>query len=129
MSDYYGHSKLVGMKVMSMSVEEHGNSMTLMGEQNGEPVTYIGRTEADCCSSSWIEGVYEESSLIGHTITKVEDIDAEMPGGPEQPGGEDSYEYFKYYGLAIYTEAGRFVIDYRNSSNGYYGGWIEFERA
>ena len=30
-----------------------------------------------------------------------------------------------YYGLKITTDNGRAVIDYRNSSNGYYGGSLE----
>jgi len=29
-----------------------------------------------------------------------------------------------YYGLKITTEKGRAMIDYRNDSNGYYGGWL-----
>lgn len=30
----------------------------------------------------------------------------------------------QYYGCAIETAKGRFTIAYRNSSNGYYGGWL-----
>lgn len=31
----------------------------------------------------------------------------------------------EYYGLKITTDKGRAVIDYRNNSNGYYGGSLE----
>ena len=32
-----------------------------------------------------------------------------------------------YYGVKITTEHGRCTIDFRNDSNGYYGGWLEVE--
>ena len=38
----------------------------------------------------------------------------------------DQVDEVQYYGLKITTERGRAMIDYRNDSNGYYGGWIEW---
>lgn len=34
----------------------------------------------------------------------------------------------RYYGLRIVTDKGRAVIDFRNNSNGYYGGSIKLLR-
>lgn len=35
-------------------------------------------------------------------------------------------ECIKYYGFKITTSKGHIIIDYRNSSNGYYGGSLEW---
>lgn len=35
---------------------------------------------------------------------------------------EPAVDSVRYYGLKITTDKGRAVIDYRNDSNGYYGG-------
>lgn len=45
------------------------------------------------------------------------------PGRPEHPA-DDEYEndYLQYYGVQINTDKGAFTLEYRNSSNGYYGG-------
>ena len=50
----------------------------------------------------------------------------EMPNLGDVPTlHRPSVDCVKYYGLKITTEHGRAVIDYRNDSNGYYGGSIE----
>jgi hypothetical protein len=35
---------------------------------------------------------------------------------------DSEYEIIAFYGLKITTDKGDIIIDYRNSSNGYYGG-------
>lgn len=67
----------------------------------------------DCCSSSWFESV--ESFDFNGAIRQVE-----MINGPEREDGE-----LKIYFCTIYSVSGRLCIEMRNSSNGYYGGWIE----
>lgn len=42
---------------------------------------------------------------------------------------EPQVECVAYYGLKITTEKGRAVIDYRNDSNGYYGGSLMLGHA
>lgn len=53
------------------------------------------------------------------TVRAVEHID--MP----DLGSTNEDACIAYYGMKITTEKGRCVIDYRNSSNGYYGGSLE----
>lgn len=75
----------------------------------------VARVDGDCCSSTWIESLDDPEALLG-TVTEVADIEMPDLGSP----GDD--EYIAYYGCRIATNRGVCVIDYRNSSNGYYGG-------
>lgn len=77
----------------------------------------------DCCSHTWIESIDNEAALKGK-VFEIDEID--MPdlgsvGTPYHP----CVDCVSYYGLRIVTENGHCVIDYRNDSNGYYGGWLE----
>lgn len=84
--------------------------------EGGEPI--VAKADGDCCSSTWIEALDTPDLLIGGTVTAVEDIPM-----PDIPGAEpDDYDVIAYYGCKISTTKGACVIDYRNSSNGYYGG-------
>ena len=76
----------------------------------------------DCCSESWIESLDNPSALTGK-VSSVEDIP--MPDLGNISGNRhvvNEYGEVKYYGLKIVTDKGHCVIDYRNDSNGYYGG-------
>lgn len=76
----------------------------------------IARADGECCSKTWIESLDAPDVLIGSPIISVEDIDMPDLGTPEE------CECLAYYGCKITTAKGSCVIDYRNDSNGYYGG-------
>lgn len=78
----------------------------------------VVRVDADCCSNTWIESVEMPALGLPFTILSCEDLDM----GRENE--EIDYDYIQYYGAKIVTTKGEMVIDYRNSSNGYYGGNI-----
>ena len=87
----------------------------------GEEV--VARFDGDCCSYTWCEHV-EIPDLPG-TVLKIEDIampDVEPPGGKYVKDPES----VAFYGLKITLSTGHLVIDYRNDSNGYYGGSISW---
>ena len=70
--------------------------------------------EGDCCSTSWIEGTNGE---LGGEVTDVKEVD--LPGWEEDNGNTD----IKVYAVEVYTtKGGVYTIEFRNSSNGYYGG-------
>ena len=75
----------------------------------------VAETDGDCCSNSWIEHVELPASFPAVVIA-VEDIN--MP----DLGGSDDGNEICYYGCKITTDKGIIIIDYRNESNGYYGG-------
>ena len=102
---------LIGKKVTAVWLASDKKAMRF-DVADGEPI--IARADGDCCSSTWIESLDMPALLIG-TVSSVEDI--AMP----DLGNGDS-ECISYYGCRVTTDRGICVIDYRNESNGYYGG-------
>lgn len=116
--------ELIGKEIESFELQEDGGRITL-NIKGGPPVVLAVR--GDCCSISWIESIDDEAALLG-TVQAVEEID--MPDlGNIDGTRHNGVDQVSYYGLKITTNKGRAVIDYRNDSNGYYGGWIYVERT
>lgn len=74
----------------------------------------------DCCSHSWIEHIELPALGFPATVLSVEE-QGEVKG--EETG---DWDYLRYYITKIVTDRGEIIIDYRNSSNGYYGGMLEW---
>lgn len=73
--------------------------------------------DADCCSHTWVEHIELPALGFPALVISADDLDMNKP-----PLENDEYECLQYYGFKIVTDKGEIVIDYRNSSNGYYGG-------
>lgn len=110
---------LIGKKVVSvdMPVDKLALRFNLEG---GESIFAL--TDAECCSSTWIESVESPENLIG-TVVAVEDI-----AMPEPVYDKAAFDCLEFYGCKITTEKGSCLIDYRNESNGYYGGSLVWPR-
>lgn len=110
---------LVGKTIVSHMLADDGAEMVLTLADSS-----IVRLQADggCCSTSWIESIDDENALHG-TVTAVEEIDMPNLGNIDGKRHQGVKEV-AYYGLKITTDKGRCVIDYRNDSNGCYGGWL-----
>lgn len=76
----------------------------------------VARADGDCCSSTWIEHISLPARGFPATVLEAGDIDMPDLGSPSE------YECVQYYGFELKTDKGHMVIDYRNESNGYYGG-------
>lgn len=84
---------------------------------------HIYYAEGDCCSNSWIEHIDDPKSFIGSKI--IETI--EMNNGNAISTEEiDCCDVIKSYQTCIKTNKGDFHIEYRNSSNGFYGGYLVY---
>ena len=80
--------------------------------------------EGDCCSHSWVEHVSGVADAIGAVVEKV-DCAPELATQENVDDGD--HECLALYGISLITTRGhRIDIDYRNSSNGYYGGWLNW---
>lgn len=125
--------KLVGKEIVGYKISEDRESIIFeiaaAERYNGpkgksycqaEPVVLT--VYGDCCSQSWIESLDTPANLIG-TVQSVEDLDMPNLGNVGTKHHPD-VDQIRYYGLKIVTDKGHCVIDYRNDSNGYYGGWI-----
>lgn len=79
----------------------------------------VAKCDADCCSQTWIENIENTVREFPALVVAAEDIE---DGLPEPVEDDPEHDYLQLYGLKITTDKGVIVIDYRNASNGYYGG-------
>lgn len=105
---------LIGKKVTAVYLAEDNMAIRL-DVDGGPPI--VARTYGDCCSETWIESLDNVDALIGGTVQSVENIEL-----PEQEAKTEDYDVIQFYGCRIVTDRGHCTIDYRNRSNGYYGG-------
>lgn len=79
---------------------------------------------ADCCSYSWFEYPSDLKKIIGSKIINITEgkKHIDMPASNIQEYDENRICY-------IYTENRKtpYIFYLRNSSNGYYSGWLEIE--
>ena len=106
---------LIGKTITAIKIATDGCALRFDIEDSPPIVAYA---EGDCCSTSWVESLDLPEAIIGSPVIAVEDI--EMPDLGDQPG----HDCMAYYGCKIRTVKGECVIDYRNDSNGYYGGYL-----
>jgi len=103
---------LIGKTITSIEVAKDKKAIKFnLADAN----SIIVKADGDCCSSTWIESLDMPEAILGAPVTAVEDIPMPDLGQPE-------YDVIQYYGCKITTTKGSCVIDYRNESNGYYGG-------
>lgn len=101
---------LVGKTVESVFISDDKYALKFVLADGTEIIARVG---ADCCSETWIESLENPENLLG-TIRSVEEKDL-------KDAWQDG-DFIQFYGCEITSEKGYCLIDYRNSSNGYYGG-------
>jgi hypothetical protein len=112
-------NRLVGKKIEKIYISKCKSAIIFICE-NGSVGAYC---YADCCSYTWIEHIELPALGFPATVVSVDDLD--LPGSDEN---HPEFDYLQVYGCKITTDRGEIIIDYRNSSNGYYGGdlvWLE----
>lgn len=107
MSDF-----LVGKTIIDVLIADDKKALLFKCEDGD----HVVRADGDCCSDTWIEHV--ETPALGFPATVLAVSELDMPEGEER----SKYGVTKLYGCKIETDKGEIVIDYRNESNGYYGG-------
>lgn len=110
---------LVGREIHDMKIAE--DKMALLFILDGGEKS-VAHCEADCCSHTWIENIELTKNIFPAKVLGVEDL--EMPDLGDMP----DCDVVAYYGMKITTDKGHIIIDYRNDSNGYYGGGLIFEK-
>lgn len=117
--------QLVGRTLKGVDADEGGTNVVFY-TIDGKAIHY--RVEGDCCSSSWIEHLEVYGDMNGAVVLSV---DESFGGDPLDANGcdehGDSHECLKVYETRVRTNKGDIALEYRNSSNGYYGGYIVFE--
>lgn len=89
---------------------------------NGE-IVYFDAT-GDCCSESWVEHI--DSPQKPEKIVQIQEIQISGYEPTEyKKKSKESIDVLDCYFYQIVTEGGSYLIELRNDSNGYYGGWLE----
>lgn len=110
---------LIGREIHGMKISADKMALLLMLD---EKEASLALCEAECCSYTWIENIELPKNIFPTKVFSVEEI--EMPDLGDMPG----CDIVSYYGIKITTDKGHIIIDYRNDSNGYYGGGLVFEK-
>lgn len=117
----YKWDVLVGRKILEIRDVGEGG-FTLVFKDGSRAVFDVC---GDCCSRTWIEHFEVPADIAGAVIVKCVHNTADWSNAePTKTGNYE--EQMSYYDTRIVTNRGDIVCEYRNSSNGYYGGWLEF---
>lgn len=125
---YYGYGfnpALIGCRLQGVTVKDDG-TILVVSLADGRRNTY--EAEGDCCSSSWVEHVTAPPDIDGATVTGVTEggyIDGRDATPEEYDATRAKREYvdvLRVYQSSIQTDRGEIIVEYRNDSNGYYGG-------
>ena len=111
-------SILIGLTLTGVTFDE--DSITFYTEEKGAITAYAC---GDCCSHSWVESVDQPARGYPAKVLDVRDVNLPQTEGSRSL---NEWDYRQYYGLRVITDNGDIDIDYRNDSNGYYGGWLQF---
>lgn len=103
---------LVGKTILSVEIAK--DKMAIKFNTNAGEI--IAKTDGDCCSHSWIEEVELPALGFPALCLSYENMNF------VKPSKEFDGDHIQFYGCKIITDKGEIIIDYRNSSNGYYGG-------
>lgn len=106
---------LIGKMITSVSLSDYQELIEFV-DHNG--VSYIFQSYGDCCNNVWFNHVSGLECLLGQMILKVDEkpwinVDATIQ------------EYDKASFWTFHTTKGYFDFEVRNSSNGYYSGWVK----
>jgi predicted GNAT superfamily acetyltransferase len=101
---------LIDKTILNVKIAEDKKALLFITNE-GE---IIAKAEGDCCSETWIENI--EVPAKGFPA-KVHSVNAACLRNEQH-----KYRTIAFYGFNIYTDRGEINIDYRNASNGYYGG-------
>lgn len=107
--------ELIGKTITGIEIDNDEQEYLVFHVKDGDPIAYYA--DGDCCSHSWFYHVLDGMLLIGNEVLDVEEV--EMPEGR---WNDEEYELIQFYGYAIKCQIGVCRVEFRNSSNGYYGG-------
>lgn len=112
---------MIGSTVTELYV---GNSEGTLLFKTADDKWFCWNVVGDCCSDSWFADIVGFDALIKKEILSVE----EVPCVSMEDDGRSRQDSDLAYSYKLTTKAGYVDIIFRNSSNGYYGGWMEVSK-
>lgn len=121
---YYGPD-LTGRTLREVTLDDEREVLTLRFTDGTERY----RTHGDCCSETWVEHLTVPDLTGGARVLRVTESGG-VDATPEQKAKSDAEREYgtdclTVYQTSIVTDRGEVVIEYRNDSNGYYGGSLD----
>ena len=113
--------ELVGRKILSYKLENEGDELTFFTDKG----KIVYNTYGDCCSVSWFSDVYNFDALLGQVVNEVVERQKWSDEETKKAEAQGNYDVLSLYGYLIKTDKGTCDIEFRNDSNGYYGGSCE----
>lgn len=108
---------LVGRVLRAVTLNQDRTRVTF-DFREGAPATY--QTFGDCCSRSWVEHLEMPTDVDGARIMAVGQSDSVVVAE-----SDPEHDYLQAYAEQVITDRGEISIEFRNSSNGYYGGSLD----
>ncbi len=105
---------LAGRRLQSVALSDD-QELVVFSFEDGAPAVF--RVEGDCCSHSWVEHLEAPASVAGRILVDVDDLRT----GQEETGDGLRQSYQTRFAL---DNGESITIEYRNDSNGYYGGYL-----
>lgn len=84
--------------------------------------TFIAWAAGDCCANAWIDEIAGSDTVIGGTITGVSTNEKKWDIG------NDPYSVLDSFVEVVSTDKGDFAMFTFCEHNGYYSGWINWEK-
>ena len=125
---------ILNRSLESVVLSDDQGKVTFRFQDGGERAYGV---EGDCCSSSWIAHLEAPNDLRGAVILNVEESDAAPWDNHEcvqydydkseeenKAAGYCGHDVLAVYNTRFHTNKGTIVLEYRNDSNGYYGGYL-----
>lgn len=110
--------KIIGMTIDSVHMSPENDTIAFK-DTDKTVVSFV--CDGDCCSESWINHVSGIEALKGHKVQGV--ICAQMPSTSRGDTNHSNRQCEdRVISYKILTSQGVCALEFRNSSNGYYGG-------
>lgn len=126
---------IIGRVVDSVTLDSSADRISFKF-QDGYERSY--GVEGDCCSRSWIEHLELPPNVQGAVLQSVKDggyaepydghtckrFNWEKSEAENAAAGACGHDVLAVYNTRFRTNRGDIVLEYRNDSNGYYGGYL-----
>ncbi len=115
-------NELINKVIKKIQLDSKNQHVLKFTTSTNEELYY--QTWGDCCSDTWFADIIGVQNLLDSQVNSVEKL--EFDSQKIKPDGRCRQEVDQYYGFKLITNRGFCDIIFRNSSNGYYGGSIDF---
>ena len=110
--------ELIGKTILSYTLEDGGTKLTFITDKG----KIVYETEGECCSYSWFSDIEGIDNLLGESVNSVTERQEWNEEETKKAEAQGDYGVLYLYGYLIRTVKGTCDIEFRNDSNGYYGG-------